>query len=148
MCDIAFVADNAVIGYPPMRAQTTPDTIYFPWKMSMAHAKYLQLTGNSVSGAEAARMGWVAKSFPADTLEQETLRELNALAFIAPDLLAANKLSINQTYEIMGIRTALATGAQWHALSARLRPNAGQFDRIAREKGLKEAFRWRDSPFE
>ena len=66
MCDIAFVADDAVIGYPPMRGMTTPDVLYFPWKLSMAHAKYLQLTGNSVTGADAARMGWVAKSFPAD----------------------------------------------------------------------------------
>src|SRR5207248_8761919 len=79
MCDIAFVADNAVIGYPPMRAQTTPDTLYFPWKMTMAQAKYLQLTGNSVTGAEAARFGWVVKSFPEDRLEEETLREVHAL---------------------------------------------------------------------
>jgi enoyl-CoA hydratase len=30
MCDIAIVADDAVIGYPPMRGMTTPDTLYFP----------------------------------------------------------------------------------------------------------------------
>lgn len=147
MCDIAFVADDAVIGYPPMRAQTTPDTLYFPWKLSMAHAKYLQLTGNSVRGKEAAAMGWVAKSFPAARLEDEVMREVTALAAIAPDLLAANKASLNQAYDIMGFRAALSMGSQWHALSARLRPNAGQFDRISREKGLKEAIRWRDAPF-
>ncbi len=44
MADIAFVAEDARIGYPPMRGMTTPDTLYFPWKMSMARAKYLQLT--------------------------------------------------------------------------------------------------------
>lgn len=147
MCDVAFVADNAVIGYPPMRAQTTPDTLYFPWKLSMAQAKYLQLTGNSVTGKDAAAMGWVAKSFPADELEAEVQREVRALASIAPDLLAANKASLNQAYEIMGFRTALGMGSQWHALSARLRPSAGQFDRISREKGLKEAIRWRDAAF-
>ena len=62
MADIAFVADDCRIGYPPMRGMTTPDTLYFPWKMSMARAKYLQLTGNSVTGREAAEMGWVAKA--------------------------------------------------------------------------------------
>jgi enoyl-CoA hydratase len=148
MCDIAFVADNAVIGYPPMRAQTTPDTLYFPWKLSMAHAKYLQLTGNSVTGKTAAELGWVAKSFPAERLEEEVMRELRALVSIAPDLLSANKQSLNQAYEIMGFRTALGMGAQWHALSAVLRPNAGEFSRIAREKGLKAAFQWRDAPFD
>lgn len=148
MCDIAFVADDAVIGYPPMRAQTTPDTLYFPWKLSMAHAKYLQLTGNSVTGKQAAEMGWVAGSFPADHLEVEVLRETRALASIAPDLLAANKSCLNQTYEIMGFRAALSAGSQWHALTARLRPNAGEFDQVARERGLREAFRWRDRSFD
>ena len=148
MCDIAFVADDSLIGYPPMRAQTTPDTLYFPWKLSMAHAKYLQLTGNSVTGKRAAEMGWVAKSFPAADLEKEVLRELTAMSSIAPDLLAANKQSLNQAYEIMGFRTALQQGSQWHALSAQMRPNAGEFTRISREKGLKAAFSWRDEPFE
>ncbi|MCC7365398.1 MAG: enoyl-CoA hydratase/isomerase family protein [Dehalococcoidia bacterium] len=147
MADIAFVADDARIGYPPMRGQTTPDTLYFPWKMSMAQAKYLQLTGNSVTGREAAEMGWVAKSFPEADLEAETMRELRAIATIAPDLLAANKQSVNQAYEIMGFRTALQTAWQWHALSGHLRPGAGDFSRIAREKGLKSALQWRDEGF-
>jgi enoyl-CoA hydratase len=147
MCDIAFVADNAQIGYPPMRGMTTPDTLYFPWKLGMANAKYLQITGNSVTGKEAAAMGWVAKSFPAEELDAEVARELRAMSSISPDLLAANKASLNQAYEMMGFKTALATGWQWHALSSRLRPGAGDFGRISREQGLKAALDWRDGPF-
>ena len=48
--------------------------IFVPWKMTMAQAKYLQLTGNSVTGKEAAEMGWVAKAFPADSLEENVMR--------------------------------------------------------------------------
>ncbi len=147
MADIAFVAEDARIGYPPMRGMTTPDTLYFPWKMSMARAKYLQLTGNSVTGREAAEMGWVAKCFPADRLDDEVMRELRPMTQIAPDLLAANKHSVNQAYEIMGFRTALSMGWQWHALSSRLRPGAGQFAEKMREGGLKSALEWRDGPF-
>ncbi len=147
MCDIAFVADDALIGYPPMRGMTTPDVPYFPWKMPMARAKYLQLTGNSISGKQAAEWGWVAKSFPADRLEEEVQRELRALASVSPDLLAANKLSLNQTYEIMGFRAAMMTAPQWHALSSQLRPGAGEFGRISREQGLRAALDWRDKPF-
>jgi enoyl-CoA hydratase len=147
MCDIAFVADDAVIGYPPMRGMSTPDVVYFPWKLSMAHAKYLQLTGNSVTGAEAACMGWVAKSFPADRLEEEVMRELRPLSKVAPDLLAANKLALNQAYEVMGIRTALRSATQWHTLSSHFRPGAGTFGRVMREEGLRAAIAWRDGPF-
>jgi enoyl-CoA hydratase len=147
MCDIAFVADDARLGYPPMRGMSTPDVPYFPWKMSMAHAKYLQLTGNSVTGAEAARMGWVAKSFPADQLEAETMRELRAISSIAPGLLAANKHSVNQAYEIQGMKTHLDQSWSWHVLSSRFRPGAGTFrDKLA-DGGLKAALDWRDGAF-
>ncbi len=147
MCDIAFVADDAQIGYPPMRGMTTPDVNYFPWKMNMALAKYLQLSGNSISGKQAAEWGWVVKSFPVDKLEEETMRELRPLTSISSDLLAANKLSINQSYEIMGMRTAISTAPQWHALSGQLRPNAGEFNKISRADGLKAALDWRDGAF-
>ncbi len=147
MADIAFVADDARIGYPAMRGMTTPDTLYFPWKMSMARAKYLQLTGNSVTGKEAAEMGWVAKSFPAAELEEQVMRELRPMSKIAPDLLAANKHALNQSYEIMGFRTALSMGWQWHTLSGHVRPGAGDFREAMNEGGLKAALEWRDGPF-
>ncbi len=148
MCDIAFVADDARIGYPPMRGMTTPDVPYFPWKMSMAHAKYLQLTGNSVTGKEAAQMGWVAKSFPTEELEAETMRELRAISSIPVSLLSANKQSLNQAYEIQGIRTHFDQSWSWHQLSGSVRPNADEFGKQARESGLKAALAWRDGVFQ
>ncbi|HZU75609.1 MAG TPA: enoyl-CoA hydratase-related protein [Dehalococcoidia bacterium] len=147
MCDIVFAADDATFGYPPMRGMTTPDVPYFPWKMTMARAKYLQLSGNGISGKLAAEWGWIAKSFPPDQLEAETMKEVRALATISPDLLAANKLNLNQTYEIMGFRAALSTAPQWHALSSRLRPGGGDFGRISQEQGLRAALEWRDGAF-
>lgn len=147
MCDIVFAADDAVIGYPPTRAQATPDVVYFPWKMSMAKAKYLQLTGNSVSGKEAAEMGWIAKSFPAEELDEAVARELRPMSQIHPAQLAANKGALNQAYEVMGMRAYLQNVWQWHVLSRNLRPGGGDFHRIAGEEGLKAALQWRDGPF-
>lgn len=147
MCDIVFAADDAIIGYPPTRAQATPDVPYFPWKVTMAQAKYLQLTGNSVSGREAADMGWIAKSFPAAELDQQVMRELRPMSQIHPAQLAANKGALNQAYETMGMRTYLQNAWQWHVLSRNLRPGGGDFHRIAEEQGLKAALEWRDGPF-
>jgi enoyl-CoA hydratase len=147
MCDVAFVTDDARIGYTAMRAQSTPDLAFFPWKMSMARAKYLQLTGNVITGKMAADWGWVTKSFPAEEFEASFQREVKALASIAPDLLAANKLCLNQAYEIMGIRSALFASTPWHFLSAKIRPNEGEFRRIANADGFKAAVNWRDGPF-
>jgi enoyl-CoA hydratase len=147
MCDIAFAADDAVIGYPPTRAQATPDIAYFPWKMSMAKAKYLQLTGSTVSGAEAVDIGWIAKSFPAAELDEQVMRELRPIAALHPAMLAANKGSLNQAYEAMGFRSSLLNAWQWHALSRSYRPGAGEFQRIAKSDGLRAAIEWRDGPF-
>ena len=147
MCDIAFVADDAVIGYPPMRAMSTPDVPIFAWKMSMAQAKYLQLTGNSVSGKEAAAMGWVAKSFPAAELDDAVMRELRPLSQVAPALLAANKGEVNQAYEIRGMRVALQSAWQWRLITGMYRPGADAFMEIAARTGIRDAIEWRDGPF-
>jgi enoyl-CoA hydratase len=149
MCDIVFAADDARIGYPAVRAQASPDTAFFPWKMTMAQAKYMQLTGNSISGQQAARWGWIAKSFPAQELDQQVENEIIALASIAPDLLAVNKGCINETYENLGFKNALNAGVHWHMLSLqRVRPSAGEFRRRVSEDGMKAALRWRDQPFD
>lgn len=148
MCDIVFAADNARIGYPATRAQASPDTAFFPWKMTMAQAKYMQLTGNSITGKQAADWGWIAKSFPAERLEEEVMKEVRALATIAPDMLAVNKGCLNETYENMGFKNALNAGVHWHVLSLqRVRPSAGEFRRIVNEQGIKAALKWRDDPF-
>jgi enoyl-CoA hydratase len=149
MCDIAFVADDAVLGYPPMRGMSSPDVPYFPWKMSMAHAKYLQLTGNSVTGAEAAEMGWVAKSFPAADLEEQVMRELRPMSGISPALLAANKASLNYAYEVMGMRVALQAAWQMHLLSGSVRSDAGDFARAVRDgNGLRAGLEWMNGAFQ
>lgn len=115
--DIVFVADDARLGYPPMRAMSTPDVPVFPWKISMAQAKYIQLTGNSITGKLAAEWGWVVKSFPPAELDAEVARELQVLAAIDAPLLAANKLAVNHAYETMGMRTHLEQTWVHHHLS-------------------------------
>jgi enoyl-CoA hydratase len=147
MCDITFATDDAVIGYPPVRTQSTPDVPYFPWKLTMAQAKYLQLTGNSVTGKEAAEMGWIAKSFPAEDFDELVMRELRPMATIHPAMLAASKGALNQAYEVMGMRAYLQNSWQWHVLARNFRPGSGEFHQIAAERGLKAALQWRDQPF-
>lgn len=147
LCDIVFAADDTLIGYPPTRAQSTPDVEYFPWKMTMAQAKYLQLTGNSVTGKRAEEIGWIAKSFPADELDEQVMRELRPLAQLHPAMLAANKFALNQSYETMGMRAAMQAAVPWYVLARGFRPGAGEFQKKAAEEGLKSALAWRDSAF-
>jgi enoyl-CoA hydratase len=147
MCDIVFAAEDAVMGYPPTRAQSTPDVEYFPWKMSMAQAKYLQLTGNSVTGKRAEELGWIAKSFPAEELDEQVMRELRPMTSIHPAMLSANKIALNQSYEAMGFRAALNASVPWYVLAQGFRPGSGEFKTRAARDGLKSALQWRDGAF-
>lgn len=147
MCDVIFVTDDARIGYPAVRAQATPDLAFFAWKMTMARAKYLQLSGNIITGRTAADWGWATKSFPEAEFDAAVAREITALASIEPDMLAANKLCINQSYEMMGMKTALLAATQWHYASHKSRPRAGKFREIANADGFKAALQWRDGAF-
>ena len=60
---------------------------------------------------------------------------------------AANKASLNQAYELMGMRTHLHYGWQWHTLSIATRRRAQEFGAIARAEGLKAAIDRRDEAF-
>jgi enoyl-CoA hydratase len=142
MADIVFVADDARLGYPPMRGMSTPDTAIFAWKLSMAQAKYIQLTGNSITGKQAAEWGWVAKSFPADALDAEVGRELHVLRNIDPALLAANKMAVNQAYEVMGMRTHVEQSWVWHYLSNLARSRASDSRGIAGDRTIRDSLAW------
>src|SRR5262252_7894224 len=63
-CDVVYVADDAQIGYPPVRLMSPPDMQYHPWLVGMRRAMELMLTGDPMSGAEAARIGFATRSFP------------------------------------------------------------------------------------
>lgn len=147
MCDIVFVADDAVLGYPPMRIMATADVPYFAWKMSMARAKYLQLTGHTVTGKTAADWGWVVKSFPAEELDEQVMREVRPIASMSPSLLANNKILLNQAYELMGMRTHFLEAWKMHLISSAVRADAGEFKRIASEDGLRAALERMNGPF-
>ena len=146
MCDLMFVAEDAIIGYPPVRAMTPVDIIYHPWQMHQKKARELLYTGDSVTGAEAVQLGWANRAVPVGQLCAVTEAFAERIANIDGPMLQMTKRQVNRVYEIMGMRTALAVGGDIQELG-RARPGGETFGRIAREKGLKAALDWRDGPF-
>ena len=62
-CDLVFVAEDAEIGYPAVRFGV-PDMHFHAWFMGMRTAMAMMLTGDSISGTEAVRLGWANAAFP------------------------------------------------------------------------------------
>jgi len=146
LCDIVVAASDAQIGFPPVRAMGGPPAHMWTYHVGPQWAKYMLLTGEFVTGAEAERIGLVWKSVPLADLE-ETVEELaDRLAMVPTDLLAGNKRSVNLAMELMGARTMQRIAAE---MDARMHtsPSMEDWRSRNREQGLKEALQWRDGRF-
>lgn len=116
-CDLVYVADDAKIGYPVVRVISPPDMQFHPWLVGMRNAMELMLTGDSVSGREAAEMGFANRAWPADELEQRVLDVAERVARVPSDLQQLNKRSVHRAMEVMGLRAALRAGSELQALA-------------------------------
>jgi enoyl-CoA hydratase len=146
LCDIVVAADDARFGYPPVRALGSPVNHMWTYLVGPQWAKRMLLTGDTITGAQAAEIGLVLKSVPEEALENE-LGDLAArMALIDIDLLAANKRIVNMALELMGARTMQRMATERDAI-ARQAPVVTEFYTMAKEKGLKAALEWRDSKF-
>ena len=146
LCDMIIAADDTLIGFPPARAQGALPNNMWLYNVGPQWAKRLMLTGDFVSGADAAAIGLVMKAVPGDLLEQEVEGLVDRLEMIDPELLSANKRIINLGLELMGARTLQRLATENDA-RAHLAPSAREFGVRAREQGLKAALQWRDSKF-
>jgi enoyl-CoA hydratase len=108
--------------------------------------KRLLLTGDSVTGTEAAQIGLALKAVPAEVLEDEVEQLARRLALVDRELLAANKRVVNLGLELMGARTLQRLAVEIDA-RGHLAASAAGFRQNATELGLREALRRRDAPF-
>src|SRR4030081_3528635 len=116
-CDVVYVADDAQIGYPPVRLMSPPDMQYHPWLVGMRRAMELMLTGDAMSGHEAAEWGFATRSFPLAELDQRTLDFAERAAKVPIELQQLNKRSVHRAMEIRGARAAMRAGTEIQALA-------------------------------
>ncbi len=116
-CDLVYVAEDAQIGYPPTRLMSPPDMQFHPWLVGMRAAMEMMLTGDAISGREAAELGFANRCYPGDRLEDEVLRIAERVAKTPSEIQAFNKRSVHRAMEEMGMRSALRAGAELQALA-------------------------------
>ncbi len=145
-CDIIIAADDAQIGFPPVRSMGTPPTHMWTYMVGPQWAKWFLLTGESVSGARAEELGLVWKSVPGEGLDAAVDDLARTMARIPWELLAANKSIVNKAMDLMGRATLQTIAAETDAI-AHQAPIVKEFSRMSQEQGLKAALDWRDGPF-
>ncbi len=144
--DLLVIAEDAKIGYPPARVWGSPTTAMWASRLGPMRAKRLLLTGDSLTGAEAAEWGLATEAAPAAQLDERFERLLERVARMPINQLVMMKLLVNQTVHAQGLAQAQVLGTFFDGI-ARHTEEGHAFVRRATESGFREAVRERDEPY-
>jgi len=144
-CDLVYVADDAQIGYPVVRSMSPPDNQFFPHLMGLRPAMEMMLTGDAITGTEAAKYGFANKAFPLENLENEVLKIAERVAKVPTDIQQMNKRAVHRQMELVGVRAAIRAGTEIQALAFHTESTRGHFKELA--AGLTDALSKRDGDF-
>ena len=144
-CDLVYVAEDAQIGYPPVRTMSPPDNQYHAWLLGMRPAMEAMLTGDSMSGLEAVRLGFANRAHPLDELEPAVLAMAERIAKVDPELAQLNKRLVHRQMEAMGLRAGLRAGTDLHALGWHTPASRDYMQQM--RQGVRQALDVRDKGF-
>jgi enoyl-CoA hydratase len=145
-CDMLIAADDARIGFPATRAIGCPANHMWLYHVGPQWAKRMLMTGDSLLGKDAERIGLVLKSVPRERLDEEVDKLANRVALIDAEMLTAHKRIVNIGLDLMGRDTLQRFAAENNA-RAHLSPAYSHFLTAVKEQGIKAALNERDGPF-
>lgn len=118
-CDLIVAADDAEFADVVGTRLGMCGVEYFahPWELGPRRAKQLLLTGDSLSVAEAERIGMVSQVVPAASLDDETLALAQRIASLPTMTALLIKESVNQSVDHQGFYNALNSCFTLHELN-------------------------------
>ena len=143
-CDIALMADEAVIGYPPARVWGCPTTAMWVYRLGAERAKRMLFTGDLIGGQEARQIGLVLESMPLAELDDRVAALADRMAGVPKNQLMMQKMMINQAYENMGLGNTQRIATLFDGIT-RHSPEGVWFKQRAEDVGFKQAVQERDS---
>lgn len=142
-CDLIVMAEDARIGYPPARVWGCPTTMMWVYRLGAERAKRMLLTGDTIDGREAERIGLVTAAVPATDLDDEVDALAQRMASVPLNQLMMHKLVVNQAFDNMGMQSTQVLATLFDGI-ARHTPEGVAFKQRAEEVGFKDAVRERD----
>lgn len=147
MCDFVTAANDCVLGHPGSRAMgVARNAALLPLLTGMRKAKELLVTGDSVTGADAERLGLVNYAWPAAELDARTIAFADRIAIQSADHLAVLKAAANRFHENMGIHSTISSVTQLDALG-QTTESGYRWQELLAEDGIGAAVAWRDEPY-
>jgi len=144
--DLVVASDDARLGTPYSRVWGCHLTGMWVHRLGLAKAKYYALTGEWISGKEAAEIELINFSYPLEELDERVDALAGKLAKIPLTQLVAMKLIVNQAYDNMGLQSTQTLGPILDGIM-RNTPEGRNFVHVAAAQGVKAAVTMRDGPF-
>ena len=147
-CDMIIMADDARIGHPGGRGLGSPPINFWYYHVGPQWAKRLLVTGDNLTGKDAAKLGLVLDSVPADELDAEVEKLAKRIAIVDPEIAAAQKRIVNAAMELSGARTLQKLSTEGDA-RAHLSQGPGRrtWRANVKEHGVRKAIRLRDAEY-
>jgi enoyl-CoA hydratase len=142
--DIVIMEEDARIGYMPARVWGCPTTAMWVYRIGAEKAKRMLLTGDTVDGRTAEKMGLVCQAVPKKDLDRTVDALARRMAGVPKNQLMMQKLMINQAYENMGLAGTQMIATLFDGIT-RHSPEGLWFKRYAEQHGFHAAVKWRDS---
>jgi enoyl-CoA hydratase len=144
--DIVVASDDARFGTPYSRMWGCHHAGMWVYRLGLARAKELALTGRWLSGREAAEIGLINQAVPFAELQDTVWDLVEQLVSIPLSQLTAMKLIVNQAYENMGLASTQMVGSLLDGM-LRNTPEALAWVDQAESEGVGAAVATRDGPF-
>lgn len=144
-CDLAVAAQDTRLGEPEVRFGSGIVALLLPWITGPKQAKELLLTGNDrITAQRALEMGLVNRVVPEGQHRAAALELAREVAANDAAAVQLTKLAINRSYEVMGLRQALAQALELGiAAEASETEDSRTFNQILAKQGAKAALAWR-----
>ena len=141
MCDLIVASDDASFQNPVLRMTgAAVEILIEPWEMPPRKAKEFLLTAQTLTAADAERMGMVNRVVPRDQLAAAVGEMADAIALVPPATAAVVKRSINKTLELMGQKDAWDYHFMAHHWMHNTDTALGALERRMQKSSMKEVF--------
>lgn len=147
-CDQIVIAADAKIGYPPTRVWGVPSAGLWAHRLGDQRAKRLLLTGDCLSGKEAAEWGLAIEAPEPEHLDERTESLVQRIAAMPLNQLMMVKLALNSALLSQGVENSRMVSTVFDGISRHTREGYA-FQQRAAEVGFRQAVRERDAaPFD
>ena len=141
MCDLIVASDDASFQNPVLRMTgAAVEILIEPWEMPPRKAKEFLLTAQTITAADAERLGMVNRVVPRDELAATTHEMAEAIALVPPATAAVVKRSINKTLELMGQKDAWDYHFMAHHWMHNTDTALGALERRMQKSSMTEVF--------